>query len=85
MTREMDGAPAGSRITALDPHSAMRVTSIDQAEIPAVAAFLHTAVDARLSVAQWRALFAYDWPGVKPDHGFVVAVGGETTRRQARA
>ena len=57
----MDGAPAGPRITALDLHSAMRVRSIDQAEIPAVAAFLHTAVDARLSVAQWRALFAYDW------------------------
>jgi hypothetical protein len=59
------------------PNSAMRVRSIDEAEIPAVAAFLHTAVDPRLSVAQWRALFAYDWPGVKPDHGFVVVVGGE--------
>jgi len=55
----------------------MRVRPVDQAEIPAVATFLHTAIDARLNVAQWRALFTYDWPGVKPDHGFVVAVGGE--------
>jgi hypothetical protein len=68
---------ARATITALDPRSGIRVRSIDKAEIPAVAAFLHAAVDARRSVAQWRALFAYDWPGVKPDHGFVVAVGGE--------
>jgi Mrp family chromosome partitioning ATPase len=57
MTREMDGAPAGPRITELDPHSACVSDRITLAEIPAVAAFLHTAVDARLSVAQWRVVF----------------------------
>lgn len=61
----------------VDASPDMQIRPIDQAEIPAITAFLHTAVNPRLSVSQWRALFDYSWPGTKPDHGFVVTVDGE--------
>ena len=62
---------------ALTQTTDTRIRSVDPAEIPAIAAFLHTAFDARLSVAQWQALFNYNWAGAKPDLGFVITVGGE--------
>jgi acetoacetyl-CoA synthetase len=76
-TCETNKDAASAQMMAAELRPSMRVRSIERAEIPAVAAFLHGNVDPRPSVAQWQALFDYDWLGAKLDLGFVITIGAE--------
>jgi|RhiMethySRZTD1v2_1073278.scaffolds.fasta_scaffold440510_2 hypothetical protein len=51
------------------------VQPITPADVPAVAEFLHTHLNRRVTAAEWRAAIASARTGGQPNHGFLLRVG----------
>jgi hypothetical protein len=55
----------------------VQVEPISGGDIPAVATFLHTNLNSRVSAASWATALDVPWPARQPNHGFLLRGEGE--------